>query len=125
MRKHLILLAIILLCILGYNYIYKDHRNIKTEHPVHVLASNALAKEFSSNTLTSEKKYLNKTIEISGEISEISNQSLVLDDKIFCQFQNPIKKNLKLRQPLIIKGRYIGYDNLIEEIKLDQCIIIN
>ena len=109
------------MAILAYNYIYKDHRDIKSEQAVYTLNSTDLINEFIVNPSDSEKKYLNKTIEVKGNITEINGFDLTLDDNIFCQFKFKIEaqsNNVK------IKGRFIGYDNLLEQIKLDQCNII-
>lgn len=109
------------MAILAYNYIYKDHRDIKSEQAVFTLNSEDLINEFAVNPFDSEKKYLNKTIEVKGNITELNEFDLTLDDNIFCQFNSIIEtqsNNIK------IKGRFIGYDSLLEQIKLDQCNII-
>lgn len=122
MRKYLLLIVLLVIMIIGYNYVYKEHRNIQSESPEHILTSAALISTFNSNISQAEKKYLNKTLEVSGIVSEINNNSLTLNGKIFCQFQNQIKKHIILKDSIVIKGRCIGYDALLEEIKLDQCI---
>lgn len=35
-----------------------------------------------------------------------------------------IFSELKANNPISVKGRCIGYDDLLEEIKLDQCSIV-
>ena len=71
-----------------------------------------------------EKKYLNKTIEIEGIPSEINDNSITLDDKVFCQLVKKSSVAIKNGTKLIIKGRLIGYDNLLEQVKLDQSEIV-
>ncbi|MEW4924734.1 hypothetical protein [Algibacter sp. 2305UL17-15] len=120
----------ILLIIVGiflYNYIYQDHRDVKAETPEFVVNSNDLISQFSNNSEEAEKKFLNKTIQVSGLVTEISNEkTIVIDNSIFCQFKNPIPPNTAvLNKSIVIKGRCIGFDDLLEEIKLDQCSIIN
>lgn len=113
---------LIVIAILAYNYIYKDHRDIKSEQAVYSLNSTDLINEFTVNPSASEKKYLNKTIEVIGNISDLNEYDLTLDDNIFCQFNSKIEtqsNNIK------IKGRFLGFDNLLEQIKLDQCNIIS
>jgi hypothetical protein len=121
MRKWIILLMLIVIAILAYNYIYKDHRDIKSEEAVFILKSTDLSNEFTVNPSASEKKYLNKTIEVTGDITELNAFDLTLDDNIFCQFSDKIKVKSNI---VSVKGRFIGYDNLLEQIKLDQCNII-
>lgn len=85
-----------------------------------------LEKEFYDNSEISKKKYLDKTLELSGIITEIdlANNSLTLDDKLYATLkENP--GNIKLSQKIFIKGRFIGYDELLEELKMDSVIIID
>jgi len=122
--KRLIFFIIpLLIMFFGYNYIYQDHRNIENEAPEFNLKSDILIDEFIKDSQTSEKKYLNKTIKISGKITEINNKTLIIDTNIFCQFKNQISTSIKINEPVSIKGRCIGFDDLLEEIKLDQCTL--
>lgn len=123
-RKLIVLLVLILLAVAGYKYIYQDHRDIQKEQPVYVISSNFLANEFSQNSIEAEKKYLNKTIEINGVITEINITDITLNNSVFCQFVNTINNTLKTNDNIIIKGRFIGYDDLLEQVKLDQCNVI-
>jgi len=125
MRKWVVIVIILIVAFLSYNYIYQDHRDIKREKSEYVLTSIDISNEFEINPSVSETKYLNKTIEISGTISEINNTEITLDNKVFCQFSNTLKNTIKTNQTIKIKGRFIGFDSLLEEIKLDQCNIIN
>ena len=94
--KWLLILIIILLAgVVGTNYIYKDHRDIKTEHAQFQLTAKELIDEFSSNTNEAEKKFLNKTIEINGSITQANNNTLNLSNSIFCQFTETLPTNIK------------------------------
>jgi len=125
MRKWIIILIILIIAaIIGYNYIYQDHRNIENEKAEFVISSNEIESQFSKNAVDAEQNYLNKTIEVSGLISEINSNDITLDDKVFCQFSDILTSTLKANQKTKIKGRVIGYDDLLEQVKLDQCAII-
>ncbi|RKE94995.1 OB-fold protein [Ichthyenterobacterium magnum] len=125
MKKYIALIALILIIIIGYNYIYKDHRDIHKEQPKFTISSNNINAEFINNPVLSQEKYLNKTIEISGQVTEVNSNNITLDNKVFCLFTNQIIKTIKKGEKVKIKGRVIGYDDLLEQIKLDQCSIIN
>jgi len=125
MRKWFILIFIILLVIVGYNYVYQDHRNIEKEVATVIISSTVISNEFSQNPSKAEKKYLNKTVEIFGLVTELNKKDLTLDYRVFCQFENEFDKSLIIDSKFKIKGRVIGYDDLLEEVKLDQCYIIN
>ena len=117
-------LAVVLL-LTGYFYIYQDHRDIQNEEAEFVLSSSELIEQFVNNATTSEQRYLNKTIEITGVLTEINQNDLTLDDHIFCQFNVPILSKLQPNSSIKIKGRFIGYDDLLEQVKIDQSSIIN
>lgn len=122
MRKWIILLALIVIALITYNYIFHKHRDIANEQAEFVMNSSDLANEFQINPSASEKKYLDKTIEVHGTITEQNDNNLTLDERVFCLFNSKIggvKSNT-----INVKGRFIGYDDLLEQVKLDQCSII-
>ena len=124
MRKWIILIVIMIVAYLAYNYIYQDHRDIQNEDAEFTVIASDISNEFEVNPSASETKYLNKTIIVSGEVSEANSNQITLNNIVFCQFNNNTT-NLKINKTITIKGRFIGYDSLLEEIKLDQCKIIN
>ena len=125
MRKWIIILIILIIAaIVGYNYIYQDHRDIENENAEFVMSSSEIASQFLENATTAEQKFLNKTIEVSGLVSEVNTNEITIDDKVFCQFSNTNQNTIKTNSKVKIKGRVIGYDDLLEQVKLDQCTII-
>lgn len=124
MRKRIIVFIVILtVAIISYMYIYQDHRNIKNEVAQYQLTSNEIASQFSENNKNTKTNYLNTTIEVTGKISENDSNSITLDDKVFCQFNKTIKRTVVYDSKIKIKGRIIGYDDLLQQVKLDQCSI--
>ena len=86
--------------------------------------SSELIDSFKNNSKSAEQNYLNKTIIVSGIITEQSKATITLDDVIFCSFINEKSKTLNIKNKVFIKGRCIGYDDLLEQVKIDQCTII-
>ena len=126
MRKWITFLIVLIIAgIIGYNYIYQDHRDIENEAAEFTMPTSELATLFADNAVTAEQKFLNKTIEITGRISDLNTNDITIDDKVFCQFSDNIETALDKNDKAKIKGRVIGYDDLLEQVKLDQCIIIN
>lgn len=124
MKKWIVIIVIIIVVIIGYNYVYQDHRDISSENPEFVLAARTIAEEFANEPIKSEEKYLNKTIVILGNVSESTVKDATLDSKVFCQFKDSLQSPLTLDSSIKIKGRIIGYDDLLEQVKLDQCTLI-
>ncbi|PHQ57547.1 MAG: hypothetical protein COC16_00745 [Lutibacter sp.] len=120
----LIGLLLLIISLAMYNYLYKSHRNIKMETPAFVVQSSTLIDEFVSNRGISSKKYIDKTIQISGLVTAIDVARLEMDTNISCYFNDTIAGNKLLNKKITIKGRCIGFDELLDEIKIDQCLII-
>ena len=117
--RNIIIAAGLLLIIgyVGYNYLYKDHRDIASETVDMTLTSSSLRAQF---TLTESPNILNKTILVTGVVTSLENEVVVLDEIIHCSLIGT-QDNLKLGQSIQIKGRCIGYDELFD-IKSDSII---
>ena len=122
-KKIFIFIITVIIVIIAYNYVYQDHRDIKNEKAEFVVSATEIFNEFSINFEDASNKYLNKTIEISGQITKLNENDITLDSTIFCQFDSNINSDVKEGDVLKIKGRCIGFDDLLGELKLDQCSI--
>lgn len=122
-KKIFIFIITVIIVIFAYNYVYQDHRDIENEKAEFVVSATEIFNEFSINFEDASNKYLNKTIEISGQITKLNENDITLDSTIFCQFDSNINSDVKEGDVLKIKGRCIGFDDLLGELKLDQCSI--
>lgn len=125
-RKYLLLffLILILSVIIGYHYLYKDHRDISTEKAQFTKNSKELIDEYQKNFQATTTKYLDKTIEVEGNVTDVENDSFTLNNTIVCYTDSVTIKEIKLATEIKVKGRSIGYDELLDYIKLDQVTII-
>ncbi len=116
-------LVLILVLFLGYKYLYHEHRDIATEKAAFSVTVNQILKEFVADETKANAKYLDKSITVKGKITTIDSvtNSVVLDEKVFVLFTN--SANVKLNENIVVQGRLIGYDSLLEEIKIDQAQI--
>lgn len=129
MKKNKILFLFVILIVSGflvYNYIYKSHRDISSEEASFAITVETLAKDFKTSETDANAKYLDKTISIKGTITEIdtSSNALVIDKILFATFQEKIPSDIQKGAITSIKGRFIGYDELLEEYNIDQTTII-
>ncbi len=99
-------------------------RDVASESAAFSVSSNAIVSEFSSNTEASNKKYLEKPVSISGTVTSIEGNAVILDKSVNCIFSSNIGK-INVNDKVTIKGRVIGFDDLLGELKLDQCSIQN
>ena len=95
-------------------------RVIADETPEYQISAKEIASEFASNTSVSNKKYLEKSILITGEVTSINENEVIVDNSVNCSFLT-ISDNIKKDQKVLVKGRVVGYDDLMGEVKIDQC----
>jgi hypothetical protein len=82
--------------------------------------------DFKKTLSHSEHSWSGQIIELNGSLSNIEKGALVLNKNVFCQFErlpNVLSENKT--SPIKIKGRFIGYDALLDEFKLDHCVLLN
>ncbi len=126
-KKLLILISIIAVVAIGaYFYAYQGHRDIKTESADFTVTISDLQKEFTENDSLANRKYADKTIQISGKITaiDVPNKGIVIDEKLFGTFDAKIPNDLSVGKQVKVKGRFLGYDELLEEFKIDQISIV-
>ena len=123
-KKIFILILLIIVFIIGYNYIYQNHRNIEKEKPAFALTADTIADKFLNNQVEASSVFLNQTIELNGTVTEVNIRDITLDNKVFCQFSKDIKPKIEISDKIVIKGRCIGFDDLLEQVKFDQCSLI-
>lgn len=127
MKKKLLIFVVFVIFggFLLYNYIYKEHRNIANETESFVVTVVDLKEDYSKNDSLANVKYLDKTIVIYGKITsmDLSNKMLMIDTSLAAVIKD---NNVELKQndSIKLKGRFIGYDDLLEEFKMDECSII-
>ncbi|WP_338378311.1 hypothetical protein [uncultured Flavobacterium sp.] len=122
--KKKVILFFLLICVVSfgvYSYLYKAHRNISDEKASYTFKTNQLIEEYSRDENSANSKYLDKVIVVSGKITQvnIAEKSITLDEKLSGLVIDDLS-NLKVDDSITIKGRFLGYDELLEEVKMDQ-----
>lgn len=105
-----------------YGFLFKEARNIASEMPDFSITATKLLEEYNSDPKKADALYLNKTIEITGIVTKETDAVITLENTVFCLFTKNIKEK-HLHQKVTLKGKCIGYDELFQEVKLDQCTI--
>jgi hypothetical protein len=126
MKRKIILLAVLVLAIVGYfgyNYVMAPPKDINKAKSDFQITAITFAKEFSESENAATAKYQEKVITVNGVITATENKSITIDGKVTCGFEN--KVDLKKGDQIKVKGLFIGFDEMFEEVKLDKCSIIN
>ncbi len=80
--------------------------------------------EFLAKVTADFSAWQDKVVVITGAITNNDSNGITLSNQIYCQFREDVDKAAIIgNQSITLKGRVIGYDDLLEEVKLDQCII--
>ncbi|WP_291131350.1 OB-fold protein [Flavobacterium sp. UBA7682] len=128
MKKKVFILGLILIVVgFGvYKYIYQDHRDIATEEANYSATVKEVFNAFTTNDSLANTKYLDKTLALRGKISNIDfdNKIITVDEKLSARFTTTLPENIKLQDSINLKGRLVGFDDLLEEIQMDQCTIV-
>jgi len=127
--KKKILISVLILSALGfgvYSYLYKEHRDISTEEAIKGVSVDTIFNQYKRNELKANANYLNQVIEVNGTVTNINatEKVLTVDGKLFASFQDIDLKDIKSGSTVNLKGRFLGYDELLEELKMDNCFII-
>ena len=125
-KKYLPLVFIVLLIIV-YAVWNKPHKNYSNTKPNITIDSSNFINEFKTNSTLATEKYLNQIILVKGNVTDRLTKSVVLNNGIVCTLDSSSLKALGLIQinnEVSIKGRFVGFDDLFEEIRLDHCFIM-
>lgn len=102
------------------SYMYKPHAQIEDQKITFTGDAASLIKKASSN----ETAIINSIVAIEGKVTNKATDGFTLSGSIFCQpKENAMLGQIKEGQSIKVKGRFIGYDDLLEEVKLDQVIL--
>lgn len=125
-RKILIISGILMLVFAAayyfyFGFLYKDARNIEAEQPAYTITAENLVKDYETDRVKANSKYLNKTIVVLGNVNESDSTTLALAGGVSCSFDAAL--SAQTGEQIKVKGRCIGFDELFGEVKLDQCTI--
>ena len=130
--KYLSIIIVVMIMAAGYFIYNKPHRDILSEKAQYSLSLVEMNNEFLADEDAAYKKYFNQVVEISGtavSIDEKANErydvvleseGIIANGEIIEIDAQPAKL---IDQQVLLKGLFIGYDNLLEEIKLSECSI--
>jgi hypothetical protein len=141
LRIILILVVVGLISGLGvYMYVFhKPHRNIEKENPTYTVSAADLLTQFSLMEDSSNNKYGNKVLLVSGKIVDITKKedliiTFVLENSssgISCNFdsaysteKSDVLNKFKIDESIHLKGKCDGYD-VITGVVLTDCVLID
>lgn len=119
----LFLIGIGLISFIGYYYVmHGGARHLEDEKTNFTVTSASIMSEFTTDIEMANKKYLEKAVVIKGKVTALNGKEVILDEMIICDLEN-MDSSIMNDQTVAIKGRIVGYDDLMGELKLDQCFV--
>ena len=103
-----------------YQYISMSPKDVVEITPEYV----GDASEFNFLVTDNLSYWTGKVVQITGEVTELTEDGVVINGTIFCQFENGDDlQSIVENQQINIKGKLVGFDEILMEIKLNQCIL--
>lgn len=124
-------IVIAVLVVVGYFAfpIVKDYmvnnlgkRDVKSEEAAFTVKTKDIVAEYTKNEAEANKKYINKPVAVSGVVTSVNDKEVILDEIGICNFL-VADTSVKVGQTITVKGRVVGYGDLMGGINLDQCSI--
>ncbi len=115
-----LLLVVVAFCFIFYQTFHAAHRNIGSEKATFSMLATQLQSEFVRDYADANTTYADKAIEVKGRITLIERNTIMLDDVIQVDFLEVTR--IVLGTTIVVKGRCVGTDDLLEVVKLDQAI---
>lgn len=106
----------------GYVYMNRPHRNIAKEEASFTLTADELEANFS--TAEPAQKLADQVVNTQGKITALDGKSLTLDQKVEVSFVQKLPPGLEIGSKVTIKGRCVGYDDLLQMVKVDQAVLL-
>jgi hypothetical protein len=126
--KKLILAMVVVGAIVGawavWYVFYKPHRDVGSEAAAFSMKATELTTAFASDTAASAK-YIDKAIMLEGVITTVDTNRIAFGN-VICNLAEGARKeaaSLQAGQTVKVQGRLTTYNDLMEEILLDQCVI--
>ena len=92
--------------------------------PLIELSSAELIYKFSMDDNSNKSNLSESNILLSGIVTKVKKSALIIDKKIFCKFNNDISA-VKVGDTIRLLGKFIGFDELFQEYKLNDCSFVN
>ena len=123
-NKKIIIILLILIFLIGVFY-YFNHLKAHTDwiniKPQISLSAIELLKNYQNGN---EKGLTNMVIQVSGTVTGLDDSLYILDKAVVCKPAVRIESNITKKEFVNIKGRCLGYDDLLMEVRLDHVVFI-
>lgn len=128
MKKKIIITFLVAAIIIGgataWYVFFKPHRNVGTEKAAFSLSADSLSTAFKTNLNNATATYLNKAVLLEGNITNIEGVTISFNN-VACNIDSTELNQLtahKIGDKIKLQGLVVGYNDLLEETNLAQCV---
>ena len=125
--KNLLLAAVVIGLIVGawatWYVFFKPHRDVSAEKPAYEMTAQAFSEAFKADT-AAYRKFADQAILLEGAVTAVEGKHLSLGN-IICSMDSTNQGrlgSLKSGDMVKVQGRFTSYNDLMEEIMMDQCV---
>ena len=104
----------------------KPHKDFDKSPIEDTIESIDLISFYQDNPDNANARFLDKFILVIGTITDIEKNIIILDNSIVCTLDPSqiITNQININNEVSVKGRCIGYDDLLEEVRIDHSFIM-
>jgi len=104
----------------------KPHKDFDKSPIEDTIESIDLISFYQDNPDNANTRFLDKFILVIGTITDIEKNIIILDSSIVCKLDPSqiITNQININNEVSVKGRCIGYDDLLEEVRIDHSFIM-
>ncbi|MAO45957.1 MAG: hypothetical protein CL823_02290 [Crocinitomicaceae bacterium] len=102
----------------GYVLLNKEHKNYSEVEPVAEFFADEFNKFVSELTEVERGELGNKVYAVEGEVAELMKNGFLIEGGVVCSTVDSTGLGYKLGEKVRVKGRYISFDPLFNEIRL-------
>lgn len=113
---------LLVLVLSGYLYLNQSHRNIQDEEARFTLTAFELEERF--RTSTAQTELVDQVVQVKGRITALHERSMTIEQKVDVGFTKKLPTDISKGTEVIVKGRCVGYDDLLALVKIDQAMVI-
>ena len=108
--------------IYGYLVYQKENIDVAGTISVESLSAQEMLWSFQVNE---GDDFLNQVVTVTGTVTAAGDSSLLLNNSIYCMMDTPVSGEGLNLETVTIKGRCLGYDELLMEVRLDHVVVLD
>ena len=120
--RWIFLLLSLVAIVVGYNKYNQKHVDFTIIKVVADYEASELSEFVSSLNIQERGAIGNNVYSVEGVISKTTSEGFNLKGGVFCQTENTSLLTSKEGDSLKIRGRFVGYDYIFQEVRLDHVV---